>query len=116
VSDALQCALDGVTRIRGVRGALVVTGDDGMIVVDALMEGVRGNAVAALAAGVALRFGNAARTTGIGSPHFFHLQAAEGTLVVVPGPTGVLVVVVGDRDLNVGLVRLEMLRVAEVVR
>ena len=72
--------------------------------------------LAALAASIALRFGNAAQTTGVGAPHFYHLQASEGTLVVVPGPSGVLVVVVGDRDLNVGLVRLEMLRVAEVVR
>ena len=116
MTDRLLGALDGVTRVRGVRGALVVTGDDGMIVADALMEGVRGSAIAALAASLALRFGNAARTTGVGAPHFYHLQAAEGTLLVVPGPTGVLVVVVGDPELNVGLVRLEMLRVAEVVR
>ena len=116
MKDQLEGALDNVTRIRGVRGALVVTGDDGMIVADALMEGVRGGAIAALAASIALRFGNAAQTTGVGEPHFYHLQAAEGTLVVVPGPTGVLVVVIGDPELNVGLVRLEMLRVAEVVR
>ena len=115
MSDLLRSALDSVTRLHGVRGALVVTADDGMIVADALMEDVRGNAIAALAASLAQRFGGAARKTGVGAPHFLHLQAAEGTLVVVPGPTGVLVVVVGDRELNVGLARLEMLRVAEVV-
>ena len=115
MTDQLRRALDNVTRIRGVRGARVVIRDDGMVVADALMEGVRGDAVAALAASIALRFGNAAQTTGVGEPRFFHLQAAEGTLVVVPGPTGVLVVVVGDTELNVGLARLEMLRVAEVV-
>ena len=116
MKDELLAALDGVTRIRGVRGALVVTDDDGMIVADALMEGVRGSAIAALAASLALRFGNAARTTGVGAPQFYQLQAEKGTLVVVPGPSGVLVVVIGDPELNVGLVRLEMLRVAEVVR
>jgi predicted regulator of Ras-like GTPase activity (Roadblock/LC7/MglB family) len=86
-----------------------------MIVADALMEGVRGNAIAALAASLALRLGQAAKKSGAGAPHFLHLQASDGTLVVVPGPTGVLVVVVGDKELNVGLARLEMLRVAEVV-
>lgn len=116
MTEELRRALDNVTRVRGVRGALVVTGDDGMVVADALMEGIRGNAVAALAAGIVLRLGGAALKTGIGRPHFYHLQASDGTLVVVPGATGVLIVVVGDRDLNVGLVRLEMLRVAEVVR
>jgi predicted regulator of Ras-like GTPase activity (Roadblock/LC7/MglB family) len=86
-----------------------------MIVADTLMEGVRGNAVAALAASLAVRLGQAAKKSGVGAPHFLQLQASEGTLVVVPGPTGVLVVVIGDKELNVGLARLEMLRVAEVV-
>jgi len=116
VIDRLRRALDDVTRVRGVRGAIVVTGDDGMIVADALMEGVSGAAAAAFAASIALKFGSAARTTGVGTPHFYHLQAAQGTLLVVPGPSGVLIVVVGDSGLNVGLARLEMLRVAEVVR
>jgi predicted regulator of Ras-like GTPase activity (Roadblock/LC7/MglB family) len=42
-----------------------------------------------------------------------HLQASDGTLVIVPAPDGVLVVTVGDVRMNVGLVRLEMLRAAE---
>ena len=116
MNDRLRHALDAVTRIHGVRGAIVVTGDDGMVVADALMEDVRGDATAALAAAIALKFGNAAQTTGVGTPHFYHLQGAQGTLLIVPGPSGVLVVVIGDPELNVGLARLEMLRVAEVVR
>lgn len=115
MTDRMKNALDRVTRIRGVRGALVVTADDGMIVADALMEGISGKAIAALAASLALRFGNAAQATGVGEPHFYHLQAADGTLVVVPGPSGVLVVAVGDPGVNVGLTRLELLRVAEAV-
>jgi predicted regulator of Ras-like GTPase activity (Roadblock/LC7/MglB family) len=79
------------------------------------MEGVRGNAIAALAASLTLRLGNAAKAAGVGTPHFLQLHAADGTLLVVPGPTGVLIVVIGDNELNVGLARLEMLRVAEVV-
>jgi predicted regulator of Ras-like GTPase activity (Roadblock/LC7/MglB family) len=86
-----------------------------MIVADALMDGVRGNAIAALAASLTVRLGSAAKTSGVGAPHFLQLQAVDGTLLVVPGPTGVLVVVIGDRELNVGLARLEMLRVTEVV-
>jgi predicted regulator of Ras-like GTPase activity (Roadblock/LC7/MglB family) len=86
-----------------------------MVVADSLMEGVRGNAIAALATSLALRLGQAAKRSGVGAPHFLQLQASDGTLVVVPGPFGVFVVVVGDKELNVGLARLEMLRVAEVV-
>jgi len=115
VTERLRRSLDRVTRVRGVRGALVVTRDDGLVVADALMEGVRGDAVAALAASLASRLGSAARASGLGAPHFYHLQATEGTLLAVPGPSGVLVVVVADHELNVGLARLEMLRVAEAI-
>jgi predicted regulator of Ras-like GTPase activity (Roadblock/LC7/MglB family) len=94
---------------------MLVAGEDGLIVAESLMEGVRGNAVAALAASLAKRFRLALETAGVGGPDFLHLQGEAGTLIVVPAPDGVLVVAVGDREMNVGLVRLEMLRAAEVV-
>lgn len=108
-------ALDTITRVNGVRGAMLVAGDDGLVVAESLMEGVRGNAVAALAASLAKRFRTATEAAGAGSPQFLHLQANDGTLLVVPAPDGVLVVAMGDADLNVGLVRLEMLRAAEAI-
>lgn len=108
-------ALDMITRVRGVRGAMLVAGDDGLIVAESLMEGVRGNAVAALAASLAQRFRKATESAGAGIPHFVHLQGDGGTLVIVPAPDGVLVVAVGNADMNVGLVRLEMLRAAEAI-
>ena len=36
-------------------------------------------------------------------------------LLVVPAPSGILVVAIAEPDVNVGLVRLELLRAAEVV-
>jgi hypothetical protein len=108
-------ALEQITRIRGVRGAMLVAGDDGLVVAEALMEGIRGNAVAALAASLAKRLRKAAEAAGGGVPRFLHLQARGGTLLAVPAPDGILLVAVGDRDVNVGLLRLEMRRVAEAV-
>lgn len=108
-------ALERLTRVRGVRGAMLVAGDDGLVVAETLMEGVRGNAVAALAASLAKRLRKACEAANGGVPRFFHLQAEAGTLVAVPAPDGMLVVAVGDRDLNIGLLRLEMRRVAEGV-
>jgi predicted regulator of Ras-like GTPase activity (Roadblock/LC7/MglB family) len=93
---------------------LVVTGDDGLIVADAVMDNVRGDAVAALAASLAVRMSRACRAAGVGAPHFIQLQAADGTLLAVP-TADVVIVVVGDRDVNVGLVRLEMMHAAEMV-
>ena len=107
--------LDVITRVRGVRGAMLVAADDGIIVAESLREGVRGNAVAALAASLVLRFRTAAEAGGAGRPHCLHLEATEGTLLAVPAPQEMLLVTVGDAGVNVGLVRLEMLRLVEDV-
>ena len=110
-------ALDLVTRVHGVRGAMLVSADDGIIVAEQLMEGIKGPAVAALAASLATRLRRAMEAAGLGASLFWHLQAEQGALLVVPtaGGGGTLVVAVAEPDVNVGLVRLELLRAAEVV-
>ena len=67
MTGRLARALDGVTRVRGVRGAMLVSVEDGLVVADALMEGVRGNAMAALTASLANRLGLATSSSGAGS-------------------------------------------------
>jgi len=116
MSEKFRRALDGITRVRGVRGALLVTSDDGLVVADAVMEGVRGGAVAALTASLAARLGKATVGAGIGEASFIHLQAEKGALLAMPAPDGVLVVVIAEKDVNVGLARLEMLQAAEAVK
>ncbi len=108
-------ALDLVTRVRGVRGAMLVAGDDGLVVAEQLMEGIRGTAVAALAASLATRLRRAMEAAGLGAGVFWHLQGERGALLVVPAASGVLMVAVAEPDVNVGLVRLELLRAAEAV-
>ncbi len=116
VSAHLQRALGAVTRVRGVRGALIVSRDDGLVVADALMEGIRGNAVAALAASLIRRVGEAVRASGAGTPQFLHLEATGGALLAAAAGDEMLVVAVTEVGVNVGLVRLEMIRAAEAVR
>jgi len=106
-------ALDLVTRVPGVRAAMLVSSDDGLIVAEQLMEGVKGSAVAALAASLASRLRRAMDAAGLGASMFWHLQAEHGALLVVPGSSGVLVVAVTEANVNVGMVRLELLRAAE---
>lgn len=112
-------ALDLITRVRGVRGAMLVSADDGLVVAEQLMEGIKGSAVAALAASLAGRLRRAMEAAGTGASVFWHLQAEQGALLVVPGGTnaegGILVVAVAEPDVNIGLVRLELLRAAEGV-
>ena len=111
-------ALAMITRVRSVRGAMLVSADDGLVVAEQLMEGIKGGAVAALAASLAGRLRRAMEAAGTGSSVFWHLQAEQGALLVVPGgdPAGsILVVAVTEPDVNIGLVRLELLRAAEAV-
>lgn len=115
MTTKFQAVLDRVTRVRGVRGAMLVAGDDGLVVAESLMEGVRGNAVAALAASLAKRFHSASETAACGLPEFLHLQASRGSLLASPAPGGMLLVVVAEADINVGLARLEMLKAGEAV-
>src|SRR2546429_3040107 len=87
-------ALDLITRVRGVRGAMLVSADDGLVVAEQLMEGIKGTAVAALAASLAGRLRRAMEAAGIGASVFWHLQSEKGALLVVPGGGGLLVVAV----------------------
>ena len=108
-------ALDLVTGVRGVRGAMVVARSDGLVVAEQLMEGIKGGALAALAASLAGRLQRAMVAAGLGPSQFWHLQGDQGALLVVPSGDGLLVVAVTEPGVNVGLVRLELLRAAEVV-
>ena len=107
--------LDHLTRVRGVRGALLVAGEDGLIVAEAVMEGVRANAVAALTGSLSRRMKRTADAAGIGFPQFIHLQAVHGVICAVPAADGTLVVAIADAKVNVGLLRLALLKVAEVM-
>lgn len=116
MTSHIERSLDRITRVHGVRGALVVTSADGLIVADTVMDTVRREAVAALAASLTVRMTRACQAAGVGRQQFLHLQSAEGTLLAMPAGEDVVVVVVGERNLNVGLVRLEMQQAAETIR
>ena len=114
--------LDTITRVRGVRGAMIVGYQDGLVISDSLMEDVRGNAVAALTSSLTKHIANATSASGAGAPQFLHVQAARGALLAVVGGRGggggaeILVVAIADPSVNVGLVRLELIRAVEAVQ
>lgn len=108
----VRSTLDRVSAIRGVRGAMLVSAADGLVIADSLMDGVDGQAVAALAASLVGRLARATSAAGMSAPSIVHLRAAEGSVLAVPAGTDVLVVAVTAADANLGLARLEMLDVA----
>lgn len=113
--SAWSDALELITRVPGIRGAMVVAAADGVVVAESLMDELKGAAVAALAASLAGRIGRATDGAGRGAPRFLQLQATGGTLLVAPHGAELLIVAVAERSVNAGLARLEMFRAAEQV-
>lgn len=113
MSTDLVGSLEMITRVVGVRGAMLVSADEGLVVAESSMEGIDGSAVAALTAGVVSRLSRATEAAGRTPPAFVHLQADGGALLAVPAAGDLLVVAVTDPAVNVGLVRLELRRMAE---
>ncbi len=115
MSDRLREALERITAVSGVRGAMVVAPDDGLAVAEVLMEDVRGPALAALGASLATRFRRVASAAGIGTVRWLQVQADRGVLLLAPASGDLLLVAVGSVEMNVGLARLEMLRAVEAL-
>jgi predicted regulator of Ras-like GTPase activity (Roadblock/LC7/MglB family) len=114
MSDVYRDSVDRLTRVSGVRGALVVEADAGVPVVAELADDVAETAVAALAASLFRRSSAACRSAGFGSVRTLQLEAAGGHVIVV-GSGDVVVVVVTEPQAQLGLVRLEALRAAEAL-
>jgi len=112
MSQFLTDVLDTVCRTPGVRGALLVSKEDGLMVAEAAMEGLESASVAALAASLATRLGRASAAAGQPDPTLIHLEATEGALFIAAGDAGLLLVAVAEPDVNAGLLRLALLDAA----
>jgi predicted regulator of Ras-like GTPase activity (Roadblock/LC7/MglB family) len=103
--------LDTLTKQRGVSAALVVSERDGIVIDSNLQIGQSGDRVAALAASLYRKARLSADAAGMGAVSFMTLEAPRGRLCAVGGGELVLVVV-AEAAVNVGLVRVEMLKAA----
>jgi predicted regulator of Ras-like GTPase activity (Roadblock/LC7/MglB family) len=110
---ATRTALDRITRVPGVRGALIVTAEDGLVVAEQLMDGVDGQAAAALTGSLVGRLTRTAESAGMRPPAFIHLRGDAGSVLAAPGPDGLVLVAIVGPDANLGLARLEMIEAAE---
>ena len=108
----VQAVLDRVTRVAGVRGALIASAGDGLVVAEQLMDGVDGRAAAALAGSLVGRLVRTAAAAGRRTPQFVQLRAERGSILAAPGGADLVLVAVVGPDANVGLARLEMLDAA----
>lgn len=106
--------LSAITRHRGVSGCLLVSASDGIVVESVLQVGVNANAFAALSASLYRKARRAGDSAGFGEVGFFELEA-EGGRVLMAGTGDLLLVTVAETRVNVGLLRVELLRAAEAL-
>lgn len=98
--------LGRVTALQGVRGALVVSGDDGLVVHEVAVDGVETSDVAALATAVVHRVVDLASAAGDSTVRLCTLAATEGTVVAAQGADGLWLVAVAEPDAELGRLRL----------
>jgi len=114
MSSPFTAILDAFSRQRGVQASLAVSARDGIAIESNLQIGQDGTRVAALAASLYAKARKAATAAGLGSTGFLQLEAEAGRLCMLGGDD-VILVVVGDPQANVGLIRMELIRAAEAL-
>ena len=110
MTDA-QATLERVTQVPGIKGSLLISGTDGLVVAERLMDGIDGRAIAALAASLVQRLDRATQQAGMPAPTFVHLRGNTGSVLAAPGRSDLVLVAVTGTDANLGLARVQMLDV-----
>ncbi len=114
-NDLFVLVLQRLSRVPGVRGAMIVDTVAGVPVVAEVAEGVQAAPVAALAASLFRRTSRATESVLFGHLDTVQLEADAGHVVVADaGETAI--VAVAERGAQLGLVRLEVHRAAEALR
>jgi predicted regulator of Ras-like GTPase activity (Roadblock/LC7/MglB family) len=103
---AWAALLDDVTAIPGVRAAVVVAADDGLVIHEAAMGDLDPADVAALAAALVRRGARLLATLGGGRPQVLQLGAAGGTIVAAAGPDPLWLIAVAGPEAELGRLRL----------
>ena len=114
MTSPFTSVLDAFSKQKGVQASLAVSARDGIAIEANLQIGQDGTRVAALAASVYSRARKAAMAAGLGATGFLQLEAESGRLCMLGGDE-VILVIVGDPQANVGLIRMELLRAAEAL-
>lgn len=111
-----QDALREVTGVAGVRGALIVSAEDGLVIAETAMDDLETADVAALSAALVTR---AIRTTiamRADAPHSVHLAAEHGVVIAMAGPDPLWLVAVARHDAELGRLRLLLRDLAGALR
>ena len=103
--------LQSLARQRGVIAALVVSERDGIVIDSYVQLGHSADRVAALAAKLFRKARLSAGAAGLGAVSFMQLEAPSGRICAA-GAGDQVIVILAESGINVGLVRVELLRSA----
>ena len=106
--------LDRLSRVAGVRGAMLVDAQAGVSIVSEMAEGVQGAAVAAMAASLVKRASKATQAAKFGALRTIQLEGADGH-VIVANHGDIVAVAVTRADAQLGLVRVEIRNAVEAL-
>ncbi len=109
MSSPFQDLLESLMRLRGAWAAMVVDEHEGMIIDSIQQVGQDGDRVAALAASLHRKARRSAEAAGLGAVSFMQLEAAGGRICAA-GHDNMVLVVVAAPTVNVGLMRVELLK------
>lgn len=112
MSSPFAAVLDQLTAQRGVRGSLIVSEQDGLIVDANLRVGEDGDRVAALVASMYRKARRSSRSAHLGTVSFLQLEADRGR-ICASGRGDLVVVALADAGANVGLIRVQLLKAVE---
>jgi predicted regulator of Ras-like GTPase activity (Roadblock/LC7/MglB family) len=102
-------ALGTLSRLRGVRGALVASERDGLAVESVSQVAVDVEALAAFATSLYRRARQTAGAAGFGEALLVSLDAADGR-VVAAARGDLIVIAMAERDTHPGLLRVALLK------
>ncbi len=106
--------LDRLSRVAGVRGAMLVDAQAGVPIVAEMAEGVNGNAVAAMASSLVKRSAKATTAAKYGGVRTIQLEGSAGHLIVA-NHGDIIAVAVTRPDAQLGLVRVEIRNAVEAL-
>ena len=106
--------VEDLIRIDGVIGGLLV-GKDGLVVSSTLLEDEDAEVLGAMSAAMFGTIAKAAERIGVGTLRDTIIEAAEGSIQLIEAEDLILVVIT-ERGVNLGMIRIEMRKAAKRVR
>src|SRR6476619_2032749 len=106
--------VEDLIRVDGVIGSLLV-GKDGLVVASTLLEDEDAEVLGAMSAAMFGTIAKAAERIGVGTLRDTIVEATEGSIQLIEAEDLILVVIT-ERGVNLGMIRIEMRKAAKRVR